>query len=100
MAIAIRRAQEGRPIQIRADILGRTDAIAPFLDRLGAASMTDDAADQGATSDKPAEAGWRDEDLSRAIAVAEEAGLASYRIEIAPDGTITIYVGGPSQGGE
>ena len=37
--------------------------------------------------------GWRDEDLRRAIAVAEDAGLTSYRIEIAPDGTITIFVG-------
>jgi len=45
------------------------------------------------------EAGWRDEDLRRAIAVAEEAGLTSYRIEIAPDGTITIYVGGQPQDG-
>lgn len=37
---------------------------------------------------------WRDADLQRAIRAAEEAGLADYRVEIAPDGTITIVVGG------
>ena len=52
------------------------------------------------TNEGGGEAGWRDEDLKRAIAVAEEAGLTSYRIEIAPDGTITIFVGGLSQNGE
>ncbi|HEY1124081.1 MAG TPA: hypothetical protein VGE65_00485 [Sphingobium sp.] len=46
------------------------------------------------------DAGWRDEDLKRAIAVAEEAGLTSYRIEIAPDGTITIFVADLTPGGE
>ena len=39
-------------------------------------------------------AAWRKADLKRAIGVAEEAGLKSYRIEIAPDGTITIIVDG------
>lgn len=36
---------------------------------------------------------WRQADVKRAIAAAEKAGLPSYRIEIAPDGTITIVVG-------
>lgn len=35
---------------------------------------------------------WLEADLKRAIAVAEEAGLESYRIEVAPDGTISIVV--------
>jgi len=38
---------------------------------------------------------WSEADLERAIAVAEQAGLRAYRIEIAPDGTIAIVVGAP-----
>lgn len=38
---------------------------------------------------------WREQDLKRAISVAEEAGLTSYRVEIAPDGAISIIVGEP-----
>ena len=37
--------------------------------------------------------GWRQADVKRAIGAAEQAGLSSYRVEIAPDGTITIVVG-------
>lgn len=36
---------------------------------------------------------WREADVERAIAAAARAGLAAYRIEIAPDGTIAIVVG-------
>jgi hypothetical protein len=39
---------------------------------------------------------WRQADVKRAIATAEQAGLASYRIEIAPDGAIAIVVGDPA----
>jgi hypothetical protein len=35
---------------------------------------------------------WRKADLKRALAIAEEAGLRAYRVEIAPDGTIAIIV--------
>ncbi len=35
---------------------------------------------------------WRETDLARAIGVAKQAGLRSYRIEIAPDGGISIVV--------
>lgn len=59
------------------------------------------ADDQASSPDEGAhDAGWCNEDLKRAIAVAEEAGLTSYRVEIAPDGTITIFVGDPAPGGE
>ena len=37
--------------------------------------------------------GWRQADVKRAIGAAEQAGLSSYRVEIAPDGTLTIVVG-------
>jgi len=39
---------------------------------------------------------WRQSDVKRAIAAAEQAGLEAYRVEIAPDGTIAIIVGFPS----
>lgn len=43
--------------------------------------------------DDATEPRWRDADVGRAIAAAEQAGLAAYRVEIAPDGTIAIVVG-------
>ena len=47
-------------------------------------------------SEGEARKGWRQADVKRAIGAAEQAGLSSYRIEIAPDGTITIVVGEPA----
>lgn len=44
-------------------------------------------------------ASWRETDLRRAIVAAKKAGLRFYSIEIAPDGTISIVVGGPSANG-
>jgi hypothetical protein len=38
---------------------------------------------------------WRQSDLKRAIAAAQQAGLDDYRVEITPDGTISIIVGAP-----
>lgn len=38
---------------------------------------------------------WRERDLRRALAVARCARLRDYRVEIAPDGTISIVVGNP-----
>jgi hypothetical protein len=35
---------------------------------------------------------WSDEDVKRAIRLAQEAGLKSYRVEISADGTLTIIV--------
>lgn len=40
---------------------------------------------------------WRQSDVRRAIAAAEQAGLQSYRVELAPDGTISIIVGAPEE---
>jgi hypothetical protein len=37
---------------------------------------------------------WREVDIKRAISAAEKARLRSYRVDIAPDGTISIVVGG------
>lgn len=41
-------------------------------------------------------AGWRQSDVKRLIAAAQQAELASYRIEIAPDGTLSVVVGCPA----
>ena len=40
---------------------------------------------------------WRQADVRRAITAAEKAGLRADRIEIAPDGTISIVVGMPDE---
>lgn len=94
----MRDSKGHKPIQIRAEILRSWKPSALFGGQQEFASMADDPAIE--PHEGSVETGWRDEDLKRAIAVAEEAGLRSYRIEIAPDGTITIYVGGPSRDGE
>ena len=49
--------------------------------------------DDAPTSAPMPMARWRQADLKRAIAAAEEAGLHSYRVEISPEGTISILVG-------
>ena len=40
---------------------------------------------------------WRESDVRRAIGAAEKAGLHRYRVEIAPDGTISIVVGADAE---
>ncbi len=42
---------------------------------------------------------WEDDDVERAISAAQQAGLESYRVEIAPNGTISIIVGSSSDAG-
>ena len=48
----------------------------------------------------PDRAHWRQSDVKRSIAAAQQAGLQSYRVEIAPDGTIAIIVGAPGETAE
>lgn len=43
---------------------------------------------------------WRQSDVKRMIAAAEQAGLQSYRVELAPDGTLSIIVGAPDDTAE
>lgn len=83
----------GIPYQIRAQALrdGRYTAPPGFL--LEGAPMPDDAATPSHKDARP-KAPWRQADVRRAIAAAEQAGIALYRVEIAPDGTISIVVGG------
>jgi len=36
---------------------------------------------------------WTEAEVKRAVACAQAAGLTSYRIELSPDGTVSIVVG-------
>jgi hypothetical protein len=56
--------------------------------------MPDEAETPPAQDEKDKTRG-RQADVRRAIAAAEKAGLRSYRVEIAFDGTISIVVGSP-----
>lgn len=49
---------------------------------------------------KREKAPWRQSDIKRMIAAAEQAGLVSYRVEAAPDGTLSIIVGAPGDTAE
>jgi len=82
------------PFHIKAQILRQSQlepaaALGVFEPR---APEGGSAADETKASGKR---GWRQSDVKRAIAAAEQAGLVSYRVEIAPDGTIGIIVGDP-----
>lgn len=59
----------------------------------GFAIVPDDAASAPVTQAAHTPGGWQDTDLERAIGAAQQTGLSSYRVEIAPDSTIAIVVG-------
>ena len=86
------------PIRIGAQVLRERQASADHAAWPGFTLPSDDAA---SAADQPAtrRAGWRQADVKRAIDAAEKAGLRAYRIEIAPDGTITIVVDTPAGSG-
>lgn len=84
------------PFQVRAQGLRRWEDIAPAGAFSGFATMPDEPAGTSNDYGQVRKGSWRQADVKRAIAAAEQAGLASYRIEISPDGTITIVVGEPS----
>lgn len=81
------------PYQIRAQMLRDGKHRAPPGLLLGGAPMPDYAATPSHEK-APGKGQWRQSDVRRAIAAAEQAGLELYRVEIAPDGTISIVVGG------
>jgi len=84
------------PIQIKAQMLrrwplvGHAWTIGPF------ALVPDEASDPPGRGEPGDKGRWRQSDIKRAIAAAKQAGLETYRVEIAPDGTISIIVGAPS----
>ena len=95
--IANRASGSGRgkaPIRIQAQVLRDRQACAGASATVGFI-MPEDCA-QPARPEKPA-GRWRQADVKRAIVAAQSAGLAGYRIEIAPDGTISIVVGAPAE---
>lgn len=86
------------PIQIRAQVLRERPSFPP------PGPMSGFAIAPHPDAPSPVKAGarkgnWREKDLERAIGAAKEAGLTSYRVEISPDGTISIVVGGPADDG-
>ena len=82
------------PFHIKAQILRRSQ-IQPER-ALEVFEPRDSEAD--AVTDAPAsnKRTWRQSDVKRALAAAQQAGLDSYRVEVTPDGTISIIVGMPA----
>lgn len=82
------------PIRIKAQVLRRP---LPFGHGgvTGLFSLMPDRGDDRPGGGQGRRHGWRQSDVRRAIAAAEQAGLLSYRVEIEPDGTISIIVGAP-----
>ena len=80
------------PFQIRSQALREigADMLPPPLPCFGHAP---DAAAGAADVAEGTRKCWQEADLTRAISAAEKAGLQSYRIEVAADGTISIVVG-------
>lgn len=95
-SIAIRAPRSGvgdAPFQIQAQVLREAQLCAA---EPATGNYTIPAGPQAAAaSTRSRRGGWRKSDVSRAIAAAEKAGLRGYRVEIAPDGTISIVVGLP-----
>lgn len=88
------------PIRIQAQALRRREAVA-HADAFGAfAILPEDAACRVDGDDTSRKKAWRQTDLERAIGAAKEAELSSYRVEVAPDGTISVIVGDPADTAE
>ncbi len=79
----------GTPITIRAQFLADWQDKAGCVGGSGYTMPLESPAEAAA----PARGHWRQSDVKRAIAAAQQAGLAHYRVEIAPDGTLAIVVG-------
>ena len=91
MAVATPVSKGHKPIQVRADVLRHWEM--PLDAMRGFAMLPNDPTPDPQVDQPPSAVDWRDADLKRAIAAAEEAGLKNYRAEVAPDGTISIIVG-------
>lgn len=64
---------------------------------VGFALMPDDVVEDSNKDETRPRAHWRQSDVRRAIGAAQQAGLSVYRVEICPDGTISIVVGEASE---
>jgi hypothetical protein len=96
MAIRASGPHGSVPIEIRAQALRRRQAAEPQIAALAFPVVPEGAADGPSGAAAQRSGHWRQSDVRRAINAAEKAGLASYRVEIAPDGTIAIVVGDPA----
>jgi len=91
------RKEGATPIHIQAQFLRDQPAFTPEGPMSGFAIAPEPVIPvPGAASGRKGT--WCDDDLARAIDAAKEASLTSYRVEIAPDGTISIVVGYPAGG--
>jgi hypothetical protein len=63
-------------------------------------TRSEEPASSAGGADKREKTLWRQSDVKRMIAAAEQAGLQSYRVELAPDGTLSIIVGAPCETAE
>jgi hypothetical protein len=84
------------PFHIKAQVLRQSQ-----LEPGAALGIFEPRAEKGASSSGEAQISgkrhWRQSEVKRMIAAAEQAGLESYRVELAPDGTLSIIVGAPEQ---
>jgi hypothetical protein len=96
MAIRASGPRGSVPIQIRAQALRRRPAAGPQIAAMAFPVVPEGAAKGPRKAAAQRSGQWRQSDVRRAINAAEKAGLASYRVEIAPDGTIAIIVGDPA----
>lgn len=83
------------PFHIQAQIL-RQVQLAPATALDVFAPLSEEDAEPSSET-RTRKSGWRQSDVRRAIAAAEQAELQAYRVEIAPDGTISIVVGMPTE---
>ena len=81
------------PIQIRSQFLRQWQPDGDVSAAGAFASMVEAPERCSGASEAHPPGHWRQRDVKRAIGAAEQAGLASYRVEVAPDGTISIIVG-------
>ena len=87
------RGRETNPIQVKAQVLRGLQGFGDPGASAASMIMPEDSAFDSAPDEPSARRDWRDADLQRALAAAQLAGLGAFRVEIAPDGTISIVVG-------
>ena len=80
------------PLQIRSQALRRMSP-SPIANPMPGFGPLPSTTAPDACAGRTDRTGWRQADVARAIKAAEKADLRAYRIEIAPDGTISIVVG-------
>jgi hypothetical protein len=83
------------PFHIKAQIL-RQSQLEPAAALGVFEPRAEDDGEPAGPTDKRGKRHWRQSEVKRAIAAAEQAGLEAYRVDVAPDGTIAIIVGAPA----